>query len=222
MEKRISTLILTFLLLLSGISAQEASEKKIRLYIWALKDSYPEYTEEKPLQQAKDHLKSLSEFLLNGMTYGWDFVYTPSDKLRNVKEFFECKPRFSFENHVADIDYDSVYFREDKIFCWVNFERTAQMERYYKQMSNIKNPRVIGKGKGRVSQGFPGVEEACLNAIKDGVREYYRKIIKNKPKEITGTILIRKVPAVYIDSGHYVVELDFFLQTSKIKEYSQF
>ena len=40
--------------------------------------------------------------------------------------------------------------------------------------------------------------------------------------DISGTILIRKVPAVYIDSGHYVVELDFFLQTSKIKEYSQF
>lgn len=222
MEKRISTLIFTFLLLLSSLSAQEASDKKIRLYIWALKDSYPEYTEEKPLQQAKDHLTSLSEFLLNGMTYGWDFVYTPSDKLRNVKEYFECKPRFSFEDHIADIEYDSVYFREDKIFCWVNFERTAQMERYYKQMSNIKNPRVIGKGKGKISRGFPGVEEAALNAIKDGVREYYRKIIKNKPKEITGTILIRKVPAVYIDSGHYVVELDFFLQTSKIKEYSQF
>ena len=23
------------------------------------------------------------------MVYGWDFSYTPSDKLRNVKEFFE-------------------------------------------------------------------------------------------------------------------------------------
>ena len=73
-----------------------------------------------------------------------------------------------------------------------------------------------------MSKGFSGVEEAALLAIKDGIREYYRKIIKNKPKEISGTILIRKIPAIYIDSGHYVVELDFFLQTSKIKEYSQF
>lgn len=202
--------------------AQDDSEKKIRLYLWALKDTYPEFTETEPYQQAKDHINSLSELLLNGMTYGWDFSYTPSDKLRNVDEYFECKPRQSFEKHISDIEYDSVYFREDKIFCWVNFERTPQMNIYYKLMSNIKNPRVIGKGKGKLSKGFPGVEEAALNAIKDGVREYYRKIIKNKPKEITGTILIRKVPAIYIDSGSYVVELDFFLQTSKIKEYSQF
>lgn len=222
MEKRIPTLIFTAFLFLAGLNAQNYNEKKIRLYLWALADSYPEYTEEVPYQQAKDHIASLSEFLLNGMTYGWDFVYTPSEKARGVQEYFECKPRHSFENDRKNIEFDSVHVREDKIFCWVNFVRTKQMELYYKQMSNIKNPCVIGQGKDRVSRGFPGVQEAALNAVKDGVREYYRKIIKNKPKEISGTILIRKVPAVYIDSGHYVVELDFFLQTSKIKEYSQF
>lgn len=222
MEKRISSIILAALICISSLCAQEFTDGKIRLYLWALRDSYPEYTEEKPYQQAKDHLVSLSEFLLNGMTYGWDFVYTPGDKLRGVKEYFECIPRHTFDDDRKNIEFDSVYLRDDKIFCWVNFNRTPQMEIYYKQMSNIKNPHVLGSGKGKVSKGFPGVEEAALLAIKDGIREYYRKIIKNKPKEISGTILIRKIPAIYIDSGHYVVELDFFLQTSKIKEYSQF
>ncbi len=222
MEKRIPTLIFLTFLLVAKLNSQEFTDNKIRLYIWALKDSYPEYTEEEPYQQAKEHLKSLSEFLLNGMTYGWDFVYTPSDKLRGIDEYFECVPHNSFENDKSRIKYDSIYIREDKIFCWVNFEPTAQMKIYKKQMSNIKNPHIIGHGKDKVSKGFEGVQNAALNSIKDGIREYYRKVIKNKPKEITGSVLIRKVPAIYIDSGQYVVELDFFLQTSRIKEYNQF
>ena len=96
------------------------------------------------------------------------------------------------------------------------------MLRIYRQFSSIKTPKTTGIGRGKLSKGFPGLEEAVKNAVKNGVREHYRKIIKNKPKEITGTILIRKVPAILIDSGHYVVELDFFVETSKIKEYSQF
>lgn len=222
MEKRISSLILAAFIFITGLHCQEYSNKRIRLYLWALQDAYPEFTEEKPHQQAKDHLTQLSEFLLNGMTYGWKFTYTPTDKLRNVDEYFECIPLKSFENEKKAIQYDSVYLREDKVFCWVNYERTPQMEIYYNQFSSIKNPRVIGSGKGKLSKGFSGAEEAAKNAIKDGVREYYRKIIKNKPKEITGTLLIRKVPAIYIENGNYIVELDFFLQTSKIKEYSQF
>lgn len=222
MEKRLASIVIIFSLFLSTLSSQSESNKKIRLYLWALKDSYPEITEEQPYQQAKEHLRNLSAFMLDGMTYGWDFVYTPSDKLRGVQEYFECTPHHSFDKDKANIEYDSVYVRDDKIFCWVNFERTEQMELYYKQMATVKNPHILGKGKGKVSAGFNGVQDATYNSVKNGVREYYRKILKNKPKEISGTILIRKIPAIYIDSGHYVVELDFFLQTSKIKEYSQF
>ncbi|MCR5613961.1 hypothetical protein [Treponema sp.] len=229
MEKRIPTLKKSFfslaaiaLLAMGLVCPQEFSEKKIRLYIWALQDAYPGVTENSPHEYAKKHLQNLSEFLLGGMTYGWRFTYTPSDKLRKVDEYFECTPLKSFDNDRKNIEYEKTYWREDKIFCWVNFERTPQMLYYYKQFSNIKNPRVIGKGKGKLSRGFEGLEEAAQNAIKDGVREYYRKVIKNKPKEISGTVLIRKVPAILIDSGNYVVELDFFLETSKIKEYSQF
>ena len=223
MDKRISSLALIFFFSLFSLFPQNYDqEKKIRLYIWALQDAYPEFKETVPHEQARNHLKSTSELLLSGMTYGWQFTYTPSDKLRKVDEFFECVPLENFDKHKKDIEYEKTYWREDKIFCWVNFERTEQMQRIYRQFSSIKTAKTTGIGKGKLSKGFAGLEEAVNNAVKNGIREHYRKIIKNKPKEITGTILIRKVPAILIDSGHYVVELDFFVETSKIKEYSQF
>lgn len=221
MEKRLK--IILFLLLLTSLCfPQEYSTKRIRLYLWALPDAYPEIKEEVPYQQAKEHIIKLSEFLLTGMTYGWKFTYTPSDKLRNVDEFFECTSLRTFENDKKNIQYDGAHFGEEKIYYWINFERNTQMEYYYKKFSSTKNPKVKGLGKGKLSKGFSGLEEAAFNAVKNGIREYYRKIIKNKPKEITGTLLIRKNPAIFIDAGNYTVELDFFLETSKIKEYTQF
>lgn len=222
MEKRIKTLILLFLISLAPAFSENDSIEKIRLYIWALQDAYPEFTETKPHEIARKDLTQLSEYLLEGMTYGFDFDYTPSDKLRKVEEYFELVPCNDFSKDKENIEWDKTYFREDKIFLWVNFNRTEQMKRYYKQFSSIKNPHAVGRGKGKLNKGFAGLQEAVQNAAKDGIREYYRKIIKNKPKQITGKLLIRSVPAIYIESGYYVVQLDFFLETSKIKEYSQF
>lgn len=222
MEKRIKTLIFALLISITQLYAQSEGSEKIRLYLWAARDAYPEFTEENPFELAQKDLTSLSEYLIEGMTYGYSFDYTPSDKLRKVDEYFELIPLNDFSKDKDNIEWDSTFWREDKIFLWVNFNRTEQMMRYYKQFSSIKNPHAVGRGKGKLSKGFAGLEEAIKNAAKDGIREYYRKIIKNKPKQITGKLLIRSVPAIYVDKGNYVVQLDFFLETSKIKEYSQF
>lgn len=222
MERFLKTLIFLFLISLSPVFSQTKDNEKIRLYIWALQDAYPEFTETTPHEIAKKDLTQLSEYLLEGMTYGFSFDYTPSDKLRKVDEYFDLVPLNDFSKDKDNIEWDKTYWREDKIFLWVNFNRTEQMLRYYKQFSSVKNPHAQGKGKGKLSKGFAGLQEAVQNAAKDGIREYYRQIIKNKPKQITGKLLIRSVPAIYIEAGSYVVQLDFFLETSKIKEYSQF
>lgn len=222
MDRSFKTLIVAFLISFSSLFAQSESPEKIRLYLWAAQDAYPEFTEDKPHDLARQHLTNLSEYLIEGMTYGFSFDYTPSDKLRKVDEYFELVPLNDFSEDKDNIKWDKTYWREDKIFLWVNFTRTEQMMRYYKQFSQIKNPHAVGKGKGKLSKGFEGLQQAIENAAKDGIREYYRKIIKNKPRQITGKLLIRSVPAILIDKGYYVVQLDFFLETSKIKEYSQF
>ena len=73
-----------------------------------------------------------------------------------------------------------------------------------------------------MSKGFEGIQEAAQNALKDAVRTYYRKVLRNKPKQITGRVLINKIPAILINSGEYQLQLDFFLETGIIKEYQNF
>ena len=206
---------------------QEVSfQRKIRLPLWAQLDAYPGL--EKPnydagvFDYAIRQMKTLTPYLLNGMVYGWEFDYTPSDKLRGVSEYFEVKEIRSFEAESKKIHYEQPWFDQSKVHCWANFERDEGMVQSWKQWADIRNPRIMGLGSGKIYRGFEGIQEAAQNALKDAVRTYYRKVLRNKPKQITGRVLINKIPAILINSGEYQLQLDFFLETGIIKEYQNF
>ena len=83
--------------------------EKIRMPLWAELDAYPELKEAQDTSAGQfdytiSRIKTLSEFLLNGMTYGWTFVYVPYDKIRGVEEYFE----FSEINKISKEDYQQL------------------------------------------------------------------------------------------------------------------
>lgn len=229
-------------LFIGQLYPQEVSfQRKIRLPLWAELDAYPGLVEADPSKQSEkkapydetkynkgvfDHaigqMKRITPFLMNGMVYGWEFDYTPSDKLRGAPEYFEVKEIKPFDQESAKIHYEKPWFDESKVHCWVVFERDEGMIQSYEQWADIRNPRIMGIGGGKIYKGFEGIQDAAQNALKDAVRTYYRKLLRNKPKQITGKVLINKIPAILINSGEYQIQLDFFLETGIIKEYQNF
>ena len=61
-----------------------------------------------------------------------------------------------------------------------------------------------------------------FRALKEAVREHFRTQIKNKPKEITGRVLIKNLPKITSVSGKYIVDLDFFVEKDRIIQYTQY
>lgn len=207
--------------------------KHIRFPVWAEVDAYPglEITKsqddlqtesESDYAYAISRIKEIVPFIMDGMVYGWEFVYTPSDKTRGVEEYFEFKVIESVEKTSNPVQYSSVWIEEDRFNCWVDYDRTDFQIQNYNLWASVKNPVIQGRGYGSLEKGFDGIKEASENALKTAVRNYYTKLYKNKPKEIQGKVLIRKTPLIGIDAGRYVISLDFFLECGKIKEYSQF
>jgi hypothetical protein len=84
------------------------------------------------------------------------------------------------------------------------------------------HPKIKGTGKAKVEDEFDGIREACSQAAKNAVRQYWRSLVENKPKEISGTVLLIGAPRIYIKSGLYIVELDFFMETDRIVPYIYF
>ena len=236
MERRIQTVkksafskiifSLLLLLLTGGLSAQTPSVvRNIRLPLWAELDAYPglelsggkdEGQFDFPIQQ----MHRIAPFIMNGMVYGWDFVYVPYDKARGVEEYLEITEIVSEDVIRGGIKYSSPWIADNNLNCWVEYTRTDSQVQSYNLWASIQHPVIAGIGYGSVEKGFEGIEEAARESLKAAIRNHYRKTIKNKPKEITGSVLIRKFPTLGIDSGRYVINLDFFLECGRIVEYS--
>ena len=201
----------------------------IRFPVWAEIDAYPgtqaaaDDAESQEFAYPISRIKETVPFLIEGLVYGWDFVYVPSDKTRGVEEYLEVTPVEASQNKSSfDIKYSSVWIENNRFNCWIDYTRTDYEVQLYNLWASIQNPTIQGRGYGDLSKGFDGIKEASQDALKNAVRDYYRNTIKNKPKEITGRVLLRKTPMLGIDSGRYVIILDFFLECGTIIEYTQF
>ena len=180
--------------------------RNIRLPLWAELDAYPGLSEAQNLESGQyDYpikaIKEVAPFLINGMVYGWSFSYTPSDKQRNVEEYLEVKELYNQSYILPGISYDSPWIQNNRLNCWCNFTRNEIQIQYYNLWTSIENPIIHGRGYGDLTSGFNGLLEASKNALKEAVRAYYRNLIKNKPKEITGKVLIKSLPTIGISSG---------------------
>ena len=165
-------------------------------------------------------MHKIAPFIIGGMVYGWNFVYVPLDKARGVEEYLEVTEIVSSDVIKGGIKYVSPWISDGNLNCWAEYSRTDSQVQNYNLWASIKNPVIGGIGYASVEKGFEGIEEAAREALKDAIRNYYRKTIKNKPKEINGAVLIRSFPTLGISSGRYVINLDFFLECGKIIEYS--
>lgn len=215
-----------FFLLAMQIFAQTPSVvRHIRIPLWAELDAYPELEEAgDPDAQQYDYpvksIRQVAPFLVGGMVYGWNFSYTPSDKARGVEEYLEITEIVPSDYLKGGITYVSPWIQNNRLNCWCEYTRNESQIQNYNLWNSIKNPVVHGRGYGELSKGFDGLKDAAYDSMKNAVREHYRAVIKNKPKEITGSVLIRDLPTIGIDAGRYVINLDFFLEYGKIIEYS--
>ena len=227
MEKRLQKIILTLLLFISPLMfAQDVSqERMIRFALWASMEAFPgvEKVEKDAFALPVRKIREISPFLLSGMIYGWKFEYVPYDKTRGVPEYFEFSPlRDLSKSEIKNIAYAKPWVEESILYCWVEYRRSDAQVHVYKGWESVMHPKIKGEGYAQLAEGFEGVQKACGEALKNAVRNYERKWIKTKPKEISGTVFMHEPPKIGVDAGRYKVTLDFFMETDKIIEYKTF
>lgn len=250
--KKTLTFLIVFICVSFIFAQQPSQKEQLRILIWSELDAFPGSFEdnketvqqpeqttliEKQIQDDLDPLvakklklfgfainraKQITPFLLSGMISGWNFEYVPYDKTRNVAEIFEFSEVVPFNQSINPISYVKPEPLDNKLVCWAYCNRTETQQLSYRRWSSIVHPKVHGKGTSSVENEFEGIKEACENAVKNAVREYWRIYEKNKPKEILGKVLLIGNPRIYISEGQYVADLEFFLETDKIVKYTYY
>ena len=228
-KKTIISLLFISLLSYSLIAQPITQLTKIRFAVWAELDAYPgseeakkDYGDPSEYGFSVERIKEVAPFLIEGMLYGWEFSYRPYDKTRHVEEEMIIKPIVNPDFISKNINYSSPWIENNRFNCWVQYNKNDYEISEYDKWSSIHNPVIHGKGYGRTENGFMGIYDACKDSLKNAVRTYYRGVIKNKPKEINGKVLIKNTPLIGVDAGRYVINLDFFLECGKIIEYKVF
>lgn len=207
----------------SGSSAEEAVI--VRAPVWVFLEPQPgSFSQEKAAEflPPREALSELSRYVLSGMTYGWKFSYAPYDKKRRVQEFFELTPVYEIAKNDKGVVFTDIKVEYPYCYCWTEYRIPEERAERFKAHRSIIYKTVKGRGTGDRFDELKGVYNAYTEAVKNAVREYARKILKNKPKEITGEVLIKSNPRLYVESGLFKAELELYLNISETVPYTVF
>ncbi|MBR3548555.1 MAG: hypothetical protein IKN90_00595, partial [Treponema sp.] len=141
------------------VSSAEADKRMVELFRYSI-----------------SRARQITPFLMQGMLEGWTFDYVPYDKTRQVKEIFEMGQVKPYDKLLNPITYrDPVPLeQEGKLLCWATCDRTPMQQLAYERWASIVHPKIQGRGRGRVEDGFEGIQNAVEEAVKEAVREYWR------------------------------------------------
>ena len=173
----------------------------------------------------KEQVQAMLEearFVFSGMIYGFSFVYTPSDKVRQVEEVFTVEPAAEIPRGSPNLTVRQTYTSEGKVYALIDY-RLEEFEQYrITGWRKNTTPRISGKGDGVYFSGPDEKITAHKNAVKSAIREYLRKQTYNKPRRAAGRFVFTEAPRVFAEGGKYVSAVDIKLLLDELKPYTVF
>lgn len=174
-----------------------------------------------------DDLKGLSRkvlldarWIISGMIYGYNVKYVPYDKERGVAEYFSADPVYSIPFGDPALRVTATRFEKGRFFVEARYDLVDFQLRRLKLWNSNIYPEAEGIGRASFFKGDEARIEAVREGIKEALRAYLRARIRNKPREITGKVLLDQPPYIIIDAGGYSSKTRIKLDIEKVIPYS--
>ena len=161
-------------------------------------------------------------WIISGMIYGFDVIYTPLDLARNVDEYLEVKP-------VASISWGDE--KLEIVDSWINNGKFSLQIRYFPDVTQITRlklwesnlfPDAEGVGNVSIFSGYQGRVESVKAGIKEALRNYLRIRKKNKPREINCRVLLTEPPYTILDAGGYKSRIKITIRFTEVIPYAYY
>ncbi|MBN1695921.1 MAG: hypothetical protein JW881_00285 [Spirochaetales bacterium] len=221
-------LLLSFIFLMTSafpISGLEPSLERITIYLWCdLEPFISEENEEIPLSREEASRRALEEarIIISGMIYGYSFTYIPYDRSRQAQEVFDLVP-------VAEIKWGDPYLKivdsevhGKRLFLTITYTLQAHQARRLQSWKSVAFPVASGKGESDFFSGYKEKRTSLSNAVKEAVRNHLRKRLANKPREITGEVILASSPDTFVRAGLYTTIVKIRLHIREIIPYRVF
>jgi hypothetical protein len=175
----------------------------------------PAYEARVPDGEAALVVLAEAQWMFSGMVWGFDYVYTPSDRSRSIAELFQIQPRSpesakSMELHAVDA-------RLEGTVLVVTVEYTPDTDERA-EMASWKSGAAASQGTGSARSRRDAVTEAAKAAL----RSYLREITHNKPREIRGSFAFAVFPRLFIRQGAWVAVVRLYARVDEILAYGAY
>ncbi len=175
-----------------------------------------------PMDAARRNLLDEGRLLASGMVYGWSFTYYPGDKERKVQESFTLTP-------VAEIPWGNPRLRvtetevEDQLL-WGRIFYTLSDEESRRRAAWESNTASLSTGTGTapLQAGPQGKTDSLQSAIRDAIRRSLDVRYLNKPREITGDVVLWSDPQIRVRSGTYTATVKVKIAVRELVPYRIF
>ncbi len=203
-----------------------AQGNPISLRLWCELEPMMQENEDYPLSTEAAQHRALEEArgILSGMIYGYRFRYTPGDALRRIEEEFTLVPVAEILWADPNMRIADAYIEGSLLHLKVTYQlEDFQVARRRAWSSNsVEASSGVGSYSVFTAPSPEAKRWALQDALKNAVREALRPVHFNKPREVSGEILIWNEPHTVIQSGTYTTRADVKLRVKEIRPYSLF
>ncbi len=217
---------LLLLLLLPASSLQATAYDQLELEVWCELEPMIQESDDYPLSDAAARQRVLEEArtLLSAMIYGVRFSYSPADARRRQAEEFQLSPVAELQWGDPRLQIAEAEVRDARLYARVRYDlQDFQAARRRAWQSNaIPTAAGIGRASLFAASAPAGKRRSLEEAFKEAVRNHLRPVLFNKPREVSGELLLWQAPQVVVDAGDYLSKAAVKLRVQEIRPYSFF
>lgn len=208
------------------LAAYPFDEDTLVLELWTELEPVVSLPEEKsgPLsrREAVERVLEEARIVISAMLYGFDVEYTPPDSARQVEERFQVEPVARISKGDSRLQTLDTRTSEGRFYVRFRYNMAEHQIRRRSSWQSNTIPSVTAEGTIPLYKGYTGKFESFEEAIKQGLRAYFRPREYNKPREILATVLFREPPRTRITAGGYHSKVDMKLRIKEVVPYGAY
>lgn len=175
-----------------------------------------------PLADAEKSLLELGRILISGMVYGWTFVYEPGDRARRVQERFDLTPLAQVPWGSARLRVLETEEKDTRLWARISYELSDEESRRRQAWDSNTADLSSGQGTAAIQEGDPGRTKSLESAIRDAIRRSLDSRYVNKPREVTGEVVLWTDPEVRTSTGTWITSVTVKMQVRDLVPYRIF
>jgi hypothetical protein len=172
-----------------------------------------------PVADAEKNLLNDARVLISGMVYGWSFLYIPGDKARRVDEVFELTPFALIAAGTPRLRVLETEVIDQRLYARVAYTMDAEEVSRRAAWDSNTADMSTGQGTAEVIAGPQARTDSLKNAIRDAIRLALDQRYLNKPRQITGDVVLWEDPTVLVHTGTYATSAKVKLVVRELVPY---